>query len=323
MEERDGVTLLRAYSQDAGLPGFRFFYPRLWKTLSALRTAKADVYVASGASLGAGWTYDTAGIRRARFVFFAASDKDADPSLPALERRRERWWYTRALRGADALVAQTDHQRRLFRANFDVDARVIPNPVEIPVEPADPGANKLVLWLSTYKESKRPDWFLELARRLPQVPFVMAGYVPSIGTNRSWHTALATGTELPNLDVRGFIEHASIGDVLRSAALFVHTSPLEGFPNTLLEAWSYGVPTVSAVDPDGIVERCGIGAVAETFERLESVVTSLMSAPDTRRDLGSAARRYVADRHGPEQTFDPLAALLDAVIGRSNSKQPS
>jgi glycosyltransferase involved in cell wall biosynthesis len=316
VERRDGTTLFRTYSTDAGVPGIRFVYPRLWKTMRTLRRIRADVYLANGAGLSTGWAYDAARLSDSRFVFLAASDKDLVRSLPGLTRRRERWWYARALHGADARVAQTELQRRILRENFGLEAHVITNPVELPLAPGDVGSNGLVLWLSTYKPSKRPEWFIELARSLPALRFLMVGFPPSGDANGSWAAAKHAAAELSNLTVQGFVEHSQIGDLFRSAALFVHTSPLEGFPNTLLEAWSYGVPTVSAVDPDGVAERHGLGEVAGSIEQLARAVAATMAAPALRRALGARAREYVERHHGPDRTFDRLAVLLDRVIER-------
>jgi glycosyltransferase involved in cell wall biosynthesis len=318
---REGVALLRTYSTDAGIPVVRFFYPRLWKAIHTLHGSRADVYLASGASIGAGWTYEAARLQSSRFVFLAASDKDAIPALPGLTRRRARWWYLRALRGADALVAQTELQRRLFRENFGLDAHVIPNPVELPSTPVDPGANNVVLWLSTYKPIKRPEWFLELARRLPHLRFVMVGFPPSAETNESWIMAQQAAATVSNLEVHGFVAHSRIGEFLRQAAVFVHTSPLEGFPNTLLEAWSYGVPSISAVDPDGVVERHQIGEVVDRLDKMLDAVGAAMAAPEQRRMLGARARQYVKEHHGPDQTFEPLAALMDSVIEERQTRR--
>ena len=179
----------------------------------------------------------------------------------------------------------------------------------------------MVLWFSTYKPSKRPDWFLDLARRLPDLRFVMIGFPPSPETNESWQAANRAAAELPNLEVHGFVDPAS--DFLRAAALVVHTSPLEGFPNILLEAWSYGVPTVTAVDPGGVVESNGLGEVADSVDALEQAVVGLMADPDRRTGLGARARDYVEQHHGPDATFEPLAALLDKVIAKApRSRRP-
>jgi glycosyltransferase involved in cell wall biosynthesis len=321
--KRENVALLSTYSTDAGIPGIRFFYPRLWKTLRTLLAVRADVYIASGASLHTGWAYDAARVQRAPFVFFAASDKDAFPTLPSLRQRRERWWYLRALRGADARIAQTELQRRLFLDSFGVKATVLPNPVALPATRADAGANNVVLWLSTYKTVKRPEWFLELARRLPQLRFVMVGFPPSAHVNETWRKAREAAAHLSNLEVHGFVEHGRIGEFLRDAGLFVHTSPLEGFPNTLLEAWSYGIPSVSAVDPGGVVEQHQLGEVVETIDQLVEAVARMMEAPDRRRVLGARARSYVERHHGPGRTFEPLADLLDRVIEERRLNLPS
>jgi glycosyltransferase involved in cell wall biosynthesis len=321
---RDGVSLLRTYSTEAGVPVVRLFYPRLWKALRTLRRANADVYLANGASIATGWAYDAAKLSRSCFVFLAAHDDDARRSLPALTTVRERWWYLRALRGADARVAQTETQRLLFRDNFAVETQVINNPVDLPFAPADVADNDTILWVATYKASKRPEWFTELARLLPGRRFVMVGGIPQFGAStRSWEDAKQAAGASPNLAVHGFVDHRRIGEFLRRAALFVHTSPAEGFPMAVLEAWSYGVPTVTAVDPDGVVARHGIGEIVSSRDQLLEVVTRLMRDPAERTRLGARARAYVESHHSPDRTFDPLAELLDRLIGETRRSRNS
>jgi glycosyltransferase involved in cell wall biosynthesis len=314
---RSGVRLLRTYSIEAGIPVLRFAYPRLWKAMRTLSGAAADVYLANGAGIATGWAYDVARLRGSQFAFLAASDYDAIHSLPFLAKRRDRWWYLRALRGADARVAQTELQRALFRDNFGVETQVIANPVEPPPRPVDAGANEVVLWLSTYKPHKRPEWFTELARRLPQIRFVMVGGLPEFGDTRdSWEAARRAAAKCPNLEVHGFVEHGRIGEFLRKAAIFVHTSPAEGFPMTLLEAWSYGVPCITTVDPGGTVLNYGIGDVVNSHDELVEAVERNMKAPGRRSRLGARARTYVQQYHGPDQTYEPLATLLEGLINK-------
>jgi glycosyltransferase involved in cell wall biosynthesis len=309
------VELLRTYSLQAGVPGVRLLYPRLWTALRTLRSAGADVYLANGAGIAAGWAYDAARLARAKFAFLASSDYDALTSLPFLRNRREKWWYLRALYGADVRVAQTEAQRTLFRDSFGVESEVVANPVDTPVDITDVSKNSVVLWLSTYKPHKRPEMFTEVARRLPGTEFLMVGGVPQFGeAQESWRVAKQAAAELPNLTIRGFVEHGRIGNLLDQAALFVHTSPAEGFPMTLLEAWSHGVPCVTTVDPGGAVRRFGLGEYVENVHGLVAAVARLMADPDRRRALGLRAREYVERHHGPTKTYEPLAALLDDLI---------
>jgi glycosyltransferase involved in cell wall biosynthesis len=88
---------------------------------------------------------------------------------------------------------------------------------------------------------------------------------------------------------------------------------------TLLEAWSHGIPSLSTVDPGGTVARHSIGVVTSSLEGLTNAVARMMSAPEERRATGARARRYVEEHHGPERSYEPLAALLDRVINEHNA----
>ena len=321
--EREGVTLLRTFDPRAGLRVIRFFYPRLWTSTTTLWQVRADAYLAQGSGIEAGLAYDVSRLRDAAFVFLAAHDFDAVPSLPFLPRRRHRWWYLRALRGADRRIAQTETQRRLFLENWGVQTTIIGNPAEVPAQPVDPGANTVILWLATYKPSKRPEWFTELARRLPEYEFVMAGGVPGSEENDSWQKAKRAAADIPNLTVHGFVERERIADFLGQAALFVHTSPAEGFSMAVLEAWSYGIPSVTAFDPDGAVARFGLGEAIASIEGLVGSVARLMAGVEERRAAGARARAFVKDHHEADTIYDELASLLDEVIEERRRKRAS
>jgi glycosyltransferase involved in cell wall biosynthesis len=322
---REGVALLRAFAPEAGVRPFRFLYPRLWKATSALWRARADVYVVQGSGIEAGIAYDVARLRRARFIFLAAHDFDALPSLPVLINRRQRWWYRRALYGASARVAQTEDQRRLFKDNFGLATQVVVNPADLPASCVDPGANGSILWLATYKPSKRPGWFTAVARALPDHRFVMVGGLTATpeGTE-SWESALRAADECENLRVHGFVPRERIGQFLEDAAVFVHTSPVEGFPMAVLEAWSYGIPTVTAVDPNGAVARFGLGAIATTIDEFIQALSNFMRDPEQRRAAGARAREYVERHHDEDAIYDEFASLFDSVINTSrHSTRPS
>jgi glycosyltransferase involved in cell wall biosynthesis len=320
--EVDGITVLRAFRPLVGLPVVRFFHPRLTRTVAALRAADAEVYYVRGAGFVAGITHEVARLRRAAFVLGAAHDHDARRALPLLAKARDRWWYRRALRGARTVIAQTELQRGLFASEFGRASEVIPNLVEAPAAPVDAGQQGAVVWLATYKAAKRPEWFVELARRLPRRRFVMCGVIPIPPlTREAWEAARRAAEGCPNLEVRGFVDHARLGELFAGASLFVHTSPAEGFPNTVLEAWAHGLPSVSAVDPDGVVAREGLGEVATDLPGLVAAVERLMDDPVARRAAGSRARAHVMAHHAPDAVLDRLAALFDRVVAEVRARR--
>lgn len=313
-EQIDGITVLRAYVPYRGLPVLRFFHPRLSLATRALLRANAEVYYVCGSGMTAGLAYDISRLRRASFVLAAASDYDMLPSLPHLSAR-ERWWYRRALRGASAVLAQTEFQQRCFQEGFGIAARILPGVVEIPDHVVDPGQDGIVMWLGTYKSTKRPEWFTDLAGRLPQHRFVMAGVIPPPPlTRHAFEQARAAAANCPNLEVRGFQSKEELQKLTRNASLVVHTSPVEGFSNVMLETWAAGLPTVSGVDPDDVVKRRRLGEHVTEFPALVEAVGRLMADPDARRAAGARARAYAIERHAPPVVLDVLCEVLDRQV---------
>lgn len=312
----DDIGVYRSFPPDSAIPIVRFFHPRLTRSVAALNAADAEVYYVNGRGFQAGVAYDVARWRHAGSVIHMAADLDVQRSLPE-QNLRDRWWHRRALRGADLRIAQTEYQRDCLQKEFGLSSDVIRNVVEIPPAAVDPRPSRTVVWLGTYKHSKRPEWFTALARDLPEYRFVMAGVIPPPPlTQDAWHAALDQAARLPNLEVRGFLDHEKVAELFRSAALLVHTSPAEGFSNVLIEAWAHGLPTVACVDPDRTIERFQLGAVVTEYEAMVAEAKRLLADPEARAAAGSRAREYAIETHSKDRVIDRLAAALDGVVER-------
>ena len=175
-----------------------------------------------------------------------------------------------------------------------------------------------MVWLSTYKAVKRPEWFTRFAERHRGVPCRMAGVVPGPPlSDAEYRAAQAVAARTPNLTVEGAIAHERIGGFLAGAAVFAHTSPAEGFPNTLLECWARGLPAVSCFDPDGIVERERLGAFRLEYDAWEAALERRLADRALRHDEGARARAWVGAHHAPEVVHEALATLLQGVLARS------
>ncbi|HEV2104253.1 MAG TPA: glycosyltransferase family 4 protein, partial [Candidatus Eisenbacteria bacterium] len=301
----DGVRLTTCYPPAAGVPVLRFFHPRLTGAVRALWRADADVYVFRGVAMWAGVVADVAHLRGRAYVQLVGHDHDVRADLPDVHGPRDRWWARRALLGADAVVTQTEGQRRTLAAAFGRDATVIMNAVELPPVAADAGAGAAIAWLSTYKPGKRPEWFTRFAERHPDVRCRMAGVIPLPPlTDAAYRAAREVAARCPNLEVAGTIPHERIGDFLRGAGVLAHSSPAEGFPNVFLEAWALGLPCVTAFDPDGILARERLGECHATYEAWEAALERYARDPALRRDAGGRARAYAAAHHGSGAVVD-------------------
>jgi glycosyltransferase involved in cell wall biosynthesis len=313
----DGLTLHKAYPPAGGIPVLRFFHPRLTLGLSALWRADADVYLFRGGSMWAGLVHAVARARRRRFVWLTGHDHDVRHELPDVHGPRDRLLVRGAMRGADAIVTQTRAQQERLLADFGLRSTVLMNSVPIPpeTEVRDCGAGAGLAWLSTYRAGKRPDWFVRFAERHPDVPCRMAGVVPGPPQgDAEYRRVRARAAAIPNLSVQGTLPHEQVGAFLAGAALFAHTSPAEGFPNTLLECWARALPAVSCFDPDGIVERERLGACRDDYDAWEREIERRLADPALRREEGRRARAWASAHHAPEVIHEALATLLQEVL---------
>jgi glycosyltransferase involved in cell wall biosynthesis len=106
----------------------------------------------------------------------------------------------------------------------------------------------------------------------------------------------------------GFLPDCQVFDEVRRARALVHAAWHESFGLSLLEAMYLGTPvvTTAAEGPRRIVEDGVTGFVVPVgdAEALSSRMLDLSGNADLARRLGDAARRTVARRFPPQDTFD-------------------
>jgi glycosyltransferase involved in cell wall biosynthesis len=310
--EIDGVHVERAYRPFGGIPGLRFFHPRWSGIAAALDRVGPDVVYQRAAGVLTGQCALWARARGRRFVFACAHDFDTQSRSPFLPGPRDRWLYLWGLRHADRVLAQSAHQQDALREHFGIAATVVPNVIEVPAAARPEAGAEGVLWVGTLKADKRPGWMLDAARACPAIRFVIVGGPPPPpALDDTARTRAAAAAGLPNLELAGALAGPQVTAMLEHAAILAHTSPAEGFPNTLLEAWAHGVPTVSVVDPGGAVSAHDTGELAGDAHEFVEAIRRLMYDPARRRALGDAARRYVLARHAP----DAVAPALELALG--------
>lgn len=202
------------------------------------------------------------------------------------------------LRTADLILSQHEDQKRQLRDYFGKDSVVRRN--AYPVSPS--GARALshkdsVLWVGRCDPWKRPEIFIKLARLFPCVSFVMV--CPSSG-DESYYALIAKEAALVrNLRHIPHVPFVHMAPYFARAMIFVNTSVSEGFPNTFLQAFDAHAAIASmAADPDGVIERYGLGLCAhDDFTRLTKAMQALLDAHDERMRMGENGNRYLRQYH--------------------------
>lgn len=303
----DGVTVRKAFRPNAGVPLLRFVHPRLTSMLGALRSVHADIYYCRAEGMLVGVVAEFCRRNGKRSIYAAASNTDfaADPS-GKVRYARDRWLYRRGLARVDAIVVQNEAQRAACRAAYGREPVVIPSCYEAPANRARRSGD-CVLWAGMIRAGKRPELFLELAALLPHRRFVMVGG-PVQGETALFERIRRRAAGLANVVFTGFLPLAQVESRFDAARVFVNTSDHEGMPNTFLQAWARGIPTVATVDV-GTPVHTQVRSVPEAAREIEALFTDR----EKWESASTRCREHFERTHSGAETLARYGRLFDEL----------
>ncbi|MHB1529482.1 MAG: glycosyltransferase family 4 protein [Acidiferrobacteraceae bacterium] len=314
----DGIRVLKAHTPAGGLPVLRFVYPRFTSVWRALRRSNADVYYQRGG--GVHTAYAAAFCRRHErtFIYAAASNADFYPDLPYIRYARDRVLFRWGLRRAHVVVVQNPTQLAACRQNLNIPVTLIKSGY-VPPGHMRTHAGHYVLWVASLRDGKRPEWFIELARRLPHCQFRMVGGADSPDYERHLRQVAAP---VANLELVGFVPYADIEQHFDGARLFVNTSRQEGFPNTYLQAWARGIPTVGTVAIGDTRDGAPVGIEVHTLDELTETVAQLMQDDQARELAGARCLACFEEQHSLTAVLHDYTSLMETLITERSAKVP-
>jgi glycosyltransferase involved in cell wall biosynthesis len=307
-----GVRMLKMHTPDEGLPVVRFLHPRLTSLWRALKRADADVYYQRTSAAHTGFMAAFCRVHGRRSIYGGASDMDFVRGKQEITYARDRKIFEYGLRNVDMVFAQNPFQVRAAREHYGRDAVLIPNCLEPP-----PGAHGdpkgYVLWVATVRPAKRPELLVELARRMPRHRFVMVGGADSGPGGKVYAQAAREAmARLPNATVHGFLPFAEADRLFDGARLVINTSTYEGFPNTFLQAWCRGVPTVGFIDTGSRHRGQPVYDYVTDIEQAHAAVKRLMEDDGAWTEASHRVREHFAERH----SVPAVAAMYESEIER-------
>lgn len=291
IELLDGMTVL----------GFEPHAP--WRAAEILRKCNADIYHSQEPSFTT-YLARKAMPDRKHLVTLRDTHELRDwlaelrhPSLSRLQVLANKLYednhlVQRAVRQADRVFCAADFLRLKAARKYRLSRvpGLLPTPVAIP--PEVPKAQRpTVCYLARWDRRKRPELFLSLAARFPNVHFIAFGN----SRDREYeHRLRSRFGHLSNLEMPGHVdqfESTAIEIALSASWILVNTSVREGLPNAFLEAAAHGCAILSGVDPDRFASRFGVRVEDDDFAKgLESLLKS-----ERWRELGAHAREYIRE----------------------------
>lgn len=201
---------------------------------------------------------------------------------------------------------------------------VVQNAVKPPKAEAKPFAREdgpvKIVAAGRLHSKKGFDVLIRAVSRLRSWDFDVTCEIAGEGDERADLEALIKELDLdPCVKLTGWTD--DVAGFLATGDLFAFPSHQEGFPLTLLEAMSVGLPVV-ATEIDGPVEILKEGVNGRLVpdddpDRLGEALGELISDRDTAKRLGAAARELVLSEYGPDALTRRLEAAMDGMLSRA------
>jgi glycosyltransferase involved in cell wall biosynthesis len=300
----DGVAVITRppYRSHSPMIGKLREAARIWRTL---RRVDAEVVVRRMCGVDVGIVGAYARLARTRFVYSSASVADFSPEQ-LLPKRRDVRLFEFGVKAATRVVVQTEEQVELCRRRFHTEPLLARSIAE--TAPPAAGEPSYFVWIGRLIDYKNPMAFVELARSVPEAQFAMVG-VPHEANPDAMQLAgevrdAAASTD--NLRLVDPVPRTELSTLFERAVAVVNTAVFEGMPNVMLEAWARGVPALALQqDPDGVIERHGLGGYARrSSEALAQLARELWAGRQDAQAQRERCRRYIEAHHSEDAVVE-------------------
>ena len=279
---------------------------KIWK---AMKKADAQVYMLETLSLGIPLAAIFCRLNNISLVYRTASTRECDGTYLRAHPLIARLIF-HFLRKSGNVIVQNDSDRDEFLLSVKVKSKVIANGQRLPKEISM--QKNEILWVGRSDPVKRPEIFLELAKRV-DAPFTMICQKATGDDN--YQALLEDAKNIPNLT---FIERVPFGEIdtfFRNAKVLVNTSDSEGFPNTFIQAAKYATAILSLnVDPDNFLQKYNCGVCCQSRKDNMDEQLSEMLDKDRSKEMGLRGREYVKDHHDVDKVMDQYKPIFRELV---------
>lgn len=270
------------------------FYPRLLKyirsTVNRIRPDKVLVFGDWFSPITLLAMYGT------KFPVYVSDRTIPDYKFAFPIPQLKKWMYPKSA----GFIAQTMRSKHFKLRNFGSDLRmeVIPNalPNFVMDQSSKIKREEKIIYVGRFAWEKDPEILIRAMKHMsvmyPHWTLEMAGTGPLLEPMK----ALVNQLNIEQ-NVRFLGKVSEVAPLYQSASMLVLPSVVEGFPNTLIEAMSFGLPTICFADIpyEDIVEHKANGLVVKkrTPEVLAGTMALLIEQEELRETIGLNARQSV------------------------------
>lgn len=302
----EGIKVLQVKGWNRGIKYIRLFTHQIPKLYSSLKAQKADIYYSQIRDFRHMLSLRAARKSKGKFVIQLASDLDCSGVMlrfkhDYLTSFDGPYWFIkviltellfpRLLRKADMVLVQHDGQKNTLRKK-GINSIIFNNIIDLNKIPkvSDPERQDFC-YVGALDRRKGFFEFFELVKKAPLHTFKVIG-APRDKTGYLYYEKLKT---FKNVTLFGKLSHSDTLIQISNSKALISTSPMEGFPNVFIEAWTYGIPVLSLYfDPGDIIQKEKLGEVTHgDIDKLKQAMDNTINT----EEFAVRAKAYVEKNH--------------------------
>lgn len=277
--------------------------------LKIFKKIDSDIYIQRAAGAETGIIAIISKIFGRKFIYMIAHKDDVSGEFIKKNGFKGKL-FNLGLKLADKIICQNKEQLDLLPKNLKNKSIIIKSAYEIEQLRFE-GSKEEILWVGRSETWKRPELFLELAKKIPQEKFTMI-LTPADANKKLFEDIKEESRNILNLNFIPGVPFKDVNGFFKKAKIFINTSTVEGFPNTFVQAAKNGTPIISlSVNPDDIITKYDIGYFAKNdTDKLVSLVKNLSSDKKTITSLSKNAVRYSKENHDIKKISEQYKQLF-------------
>ncbi|MCC5931454.1 MAG: glycosyltransferase family 4 protein [Cyclobacteriaceae bacterium] len=171
-----------------------------------------------------------------------------------------------------------------------------------------------VLWVANVKTRKRPEIFIQLAKKIKDinVNFLMIGDL----TGANYHWVKKPDLLPDNFFYLGAKSLEEVNGALHKSLFLVTTSTPEGFSNNIIQAWLQKKAVIAyEFDPGGLIESEKLGyVVKKNTDLLEVKTRELIENDELRKNIGIRAYEFAESYFSSDKTLNRLEDFMKEIL---------
>ncbi len=310
-EEIDEVKIWKSFNFSNNI------FKRIKHLLRVLRKINADTYIFRSADVGVGFAiFFVKLFLKKKTLYMIASDIETSKALQKKESGfLAKIFMQYVYNKADIVTAQTNKQAKNFLINRKRKPDAIIKNIYLLKKTTDKKQiKKTILWVGRITKNKQAELFINTAKKYPKENFVMIA--PIVKEHFEYGKKIQeSAKKIKSIKLINYVKPEDINHYYEEAKIYILSSYLEGFSNTMAEAMQAECPILSYnVNPDNIFEKynCGLSSNKKT-EKFYDNFEKLLKNEELCKELGKNGKNYIAEKHRKEVIIKEFKHLLNPL----------